>query len=94
MLGGSAGAVHYLCNRKRLRQLHRLTRNKSFSAVIECDYLRHPLKITHSAIIALAISEMPRASPRPGTVHTATQIQRAEEPTGEADKPGQDVEEG
>lgn len=90
---GSAGAVHYLCNRKRLRQLHRLTRNKSFSAVIECEYLRNPLKITYSDIIALAISEIPRPSPRPGTVHTATQIRRAGDPTDEKDKPGQDGEE-
>lgn len=89
---GSAGAVHYLCNRKRLRRLHRLTRNKSFSAVIECEYLRNPLRITYSNIIALAISERPRPSPRPGTVHTATRFDERENPTGEEDKPGQDGE--
>lgn len=90
---GSAGAVHYLCNRKKLRRLHRLTRNKIFSAVIECEYLRNPLRITYSDIIALAISEMPRPSPRPGTVHTATRIRRAGEPDRREGQSGQDGEE-
>lgn len=66
---GSAGAVQYLCNRRRLRRLHRLTRGRLFSAVIECDYERRPLRVTHSDLITLKIGTEPRRAPRPGTVH-------------------------
>lgn len=65
---GSAGVVHYLCNHKRLRRLHRRTKNRRFSAVIQCDFLQHPLRITHSQLLALRVGDAPRTAPRQGIV--------------------------
>ena len=65
---GSAGAVHYLCNHKRLRRLHRRTKDKLFSAVIESDILRRPLRVTHSQLLSLKVGTAPQATPRSGVV--------------------------